>query len=262
MKVDYHNHTTFSRDGRSTMQAMCERALDLGLSEIAFTEHTEWVSGWGGFENLIPYWAEVQRLKPIYAKKGLRVLSGAEIGNPHWYPDEVDALLNEYPFDIVIGSVHWLYDEVNIHSSQLFNGRNVFEVYADYYSETKQMIEQAPVHFVAHFDRIFREGNHWGGNYNEERILPMLEPVWRALKTYNIGLELNTHYLDSTPTWAQNTGEMLKSYQQHGGEAVFINSDAHRDTDLFKNRTIAEKITLNAGLVIGEIHYQISGKWM
>ena len=42
--VDYHVHTSFSYDSEEDLNTMCEKAIELGLSEIAFTDHLDIVS--------------------------------------------------------------------------------------------------------------------------------------------------------------------------------------------------------------------------
>ena len=41
MKIphDYQMHSTFSEDGDDTLEAMCHRAIELGIPEIGFFEH-------------------------------------------------------------------------------------------------------------------------------------------------------------------------------------------------------------------------------
>src|SRR5690349_5282897 len=52
------------------------------------------------------YLASVQRCRDRFP--GLRILSGTELGEPHWHKDEVRALLGAGTFDRVLGSVHSL----------------------------------------------------------------------------------------------------------------------------------------------------------
>ncbi len=42
MYSDYHIHSTFSPDGKSTMEEMILRAIDLNLKEICFTDHVDY----------------------------------------------------------------------------------------------------------------------------------------------------------------------------------------------------------------------------
>ena len=39
--LDYHIHTTYSPDGQMSMETVCERAIEAGLKEIAFTDHID-----------------------------------------------------------------------------------------------------------------------------------------------------------------------------------------------------------------------------
>ena len=45
MNYDSHLHSINSRDGSSPVMTMCERAIALELSGIAFTDHVEIVNG-------------------------------------------------------------------------------------------------------------------------------------------------------------------------------------------------------------------------
>ena len=40
-KMDYHLHTHHSFDAKQTMDSLCRRAIELGVEEIAITEHIE-----------------------------------------------------------------------------------------------------------------------------------------------------------------------------------------------------------------------------
>ena len=82
--TDYHMHSTFSVDGQDSIEALCWRALALGFTEIAVTEHAEWHPRYhdGGL-NAAAYFEEVNRLRVEFAPRGLTLLSGIELGNPH-----------------------------------------------------------------------------------------------------------------------------------------------------------------------------------
>ena len=42
MYADYHIHSNFSPDGKSSMEEMILRAIDLNLKEICFTDHVDY----------------------------------------------------------------------------------------------------------------------------------------------------------------------------------------------------------------------------
>src|SRR5262249_24033708 len=88
------------------MEKSCERAIELGLPAIAFTDHAHFVKV---HEDQHPvdiqgYLDSVARCRAKYAV--LRILSGVELGEPHWFPDETAGVLAAGPLDRVLGSVH------------------------------------------------------------------------------------------------------------------------------------------------------------
>lgn len=108
----------------------CERAAAAGVTEIALTEHfhrftkgREVVEGWWADEPdddlrayIIHYFdhhatADLDRyVETVLAAKraGLPIVAGLEVD---YYPglmDKVGALLDGYPFDVLLGSIHWL----------------------------------------------------------------------------------------------------------------------------------------------------------
>ncbi len=42
MFYDYHMHSSFSTDGKSTMEEMVKKSIELGLEEICFTDHVDY----------------------------------------------------------------------------------------------------------------------------------------------------------------------------------------------------------------------------
>ena len=42
MYADYHIHTEFSDDSREPMEKQIEKAIELGLQEICFTDHVDY----------------------------------------------------------------------------------------------------------------------------------------------------------------------------------------------------------------------------
>ena len=133
--LDYHLHLWphSQRDAEATVEqvaAYCERAVDAGVSEIAITEHlfrfTQAKDLLGGFwdeldgdalrPGMAAYWdhharvdldAYVQVVQAVKAE-GLPVVLGLEVDYYAGRMDQVARLLADYPFDVLLGSVHWL----------------------------------------------------------------------------------------------------------------------------------------------------------
>ena len=133
--LDYHLHLWphTQSDAEATVEqvaAYCERAQAAGVTEIALTEHlfrfVQTDRLLHGFWDDLPgealrpgmaaYWAQHARVdldayvEVVQAVKaaGLPVVLGMEVD---YYPgrmDEVAGLLEGYPFDVLLGSVHWI----------------------------------------------------------------------------------------------------------------------------------------------------------
>ena len=91
---DNHVHSQFSWDALAgSMEATCERAVEIGLSALAFTEHADFVTLHKGQHSvdIVGYLDEIERCRAKF--KGVRILSGVELGEPHWFPKETAAVL-------------------------------------------------------------------------------------------------------------------------------------------------------------------------
>ncbi len=245
---DYHMHSTFSVDGQDTIEALGWRALALGLSEIAITEHAEWHPRGGGLFDVDAYFDEIARCRALFAPQGLTIHSGVELGNPHEHAREASALLAAYPFDVRIASLHWLYDH-NIHDAACFAGREPLDVYADYFAALGHMAADfSAIDVVAHFDRILWRGALLGATFAPRAIEGVVRDALATIAWRGLALELNTKLLNNVPTWRPALTSMLRWYRAEGGRRVVVNSDAHRVGQMGGNLELAAAVLSDAGL--------------
>jgi histidinol-phosphatase (PHP family) len=133
--LDYHLHLWphAQSDAEASVEQVasyCRRAAEAGVTEIALTEHlfrfTQARDLLGGFwddlrgDALGPamgdYWDHHARVdldsyvEVVLAAKtaGLPVVLGLEVDYYRDRMDQVAALLADYPFDVLLGSIHWL----------------------------------------------------------------------------------------------------------------------------------------------------------
>lgn len=247
--TDYHMHSTFSVDGQDTIEAMCWRALSLGLKEIAITEHAEWHPLWHGNElETDAYFDEINRLRAEFAPRGLMLHSGVELGNPHEFQSQATALVANYPFDVRIASLHWLYGK-NIHDASCFANREPTDVYADYFSALGHMAaEFSSIDVVAHFDRILWRGTLLGATFRPHSLEGVIREALATIAWRDLALELNTKFLNLSPGWRPALVTMLRWFREEGGQRVVVNSDAHRVGQMGVNMDLAQAILIEAGL--------------
>ncbi len=244
---DLHMHSTYSLDGNNTIAELCEQAIQVGIDPdrrhrprrmAAAREHQR--------PDFDRYFDEVRTCQARFAPRGLTLLSGLELGNPHEHRAEVDVLLASYNFDVVIGSMHWLAGQ-NIHYTRCFDGHDVYDVYARYFGEIAQIAATVECDIIAHFDRIFWPGTSRFGPPQIERIETPVRDAMRALAEHGRVLELNTRFLTHEPGWNDTLETVLRWYREAGGRWVAVNSDAHRTAEIGRNRTIAQQLIEAAG---------------
>ncbi len=184
--LDYHLHLWphGQRDRVPTVEevaAYCERAGAAGVGEIALTEHLfrfaqadALLGGWWDAEpdaalrsSMAAYWAEHARadLDAYVAcvqecqAAGLPVVLGLEVD---YYPgrmDRVAALLAGYPFDVLLGSVHWLgtwrFDDLDDGVSAVEWDRRSAEAVWDAYTRAiEELAATGTCDVLAHLDLV------------------------------------------------------------------------------------------------------------
>ena len=136
VSTDLHMHTSFSYDSSSDPERMIGESIDKGLQIICFTDHYDKDYFYNGCEavfSIEKYFNDMLELKERYADK-IKIKIGIELGlQPHLC--EVYSSLAEYPFDMIIGSVHCL-KGVDPYAGKLFKGKDDSEVYRLMFEET------------------------------------------------------------------------------------------------------------------------------
>jgi histidinol-phosphatase (PHP family) len=182
--LDYHLHLWphGQRAVQATVEdlaAYCAQAAEEGVTEIALTEHLfrfdqadALLGGWWDDDpdtrlraDAARYWREhVSADLDAYVdtcvaakQAGLPVIVGMEVD---YYPgrmDKVAALLDGYPFDVLLGSVHWIgawmFDDL---SSAIAMGewdvRTIDAVWDDYTRALEELAASGAVDVLAHPD--------------------------------------------------------------------------------------------------------------
>jgi histidinol-phosphatase (PHP family) len=224
---DYHMHSQFSEDGDDTLEAMCRRAIDLGIPEIGFSEHWDV----GPYETNQRYfkpeswYAELERLRGLFAGQ-LVIRAGIEIAEPHLYPQETVKVLQRAPFDYCIGSVHFVGKNF-IFNGEYFRTHTADEVYSSYFSEMERMVRTAEIDIVAHFDIAARTGKPIFG-YEPTRYEEKIRSTLKTCIERNLALDVNVSGLRKPSRNIMPDPLILQWYAEMGGQRLTLGSDAHR----------------------------------
>ncbi len=245
---DYHMHSNFSCDCKATMQEMCQAALDRGLPEIGFTEHYDLHPGedcrdWFRLE---PWAGSIDRVRAQFTGR-LAVRAGIEIGEPHIFQTEARAMVARYPFDYVLGSLHWVGPD-SIFDPSYFRNRPPDDAWGSFYLELERMTRAGGFDVLSHFDVPIRTAFQIYGAYDPCRYERLIRPVLQNCIDHGVALDVNTKGLD-TPAKALTPGlDILRWYVEMGGERVTFGSDAHRPVRVGDGIPEAIRVAKEAGL--------------
>jgi histidinol-phosphatase (PHP family) len=223
---DYHIHTTFSPDSPAGPEELCRRAIQLGIPEIGFSEHWD-VSPYEKDIRYLkpgPWYAEIERLRSLFANQ-LTLRAGIELSEPHLYPEDTTRILAQAPFDYVLGSVHYVGENL-MFSEAYFRSHTADEVYSSYFIELEKMVRVADLDIIAHFDIPARTAKPIFG-YEPARYEKSIRAILQVAIERGLALDVNVAGLRKPSQVISPDPLILGWYSKMGGERVTLGSDAH-----------------------------------
>lgn len=215
------------------MEASCRQALELGLPSIAFTEHADFVTV-HRTQRPLDVAGYLDCLERCRAKfPGLRIVAGVELGEPHWFRDEVGDLLKA-GFERVLASVHCvLAPEGPQDMSQGFEADDADAMVRRYFKEELDLAQsEVPFAAFAHLDYFKRYWPHDEVAYDEQRYEAEYRALLRELARREAVLEVNTTR-GADPLRGLCPGPVVIGWwREEGGRAVSFGSDAHEPSKI------------------------------
>ena len=226
---DMHMHSYFSGDSQANPIALAQKACDIGLAGICFTDHLDidYKESPGLFDLDIPaYKKEISLVKEQFSGK-LDIIWGIELGLQPYLAEKNKAVALENNFDFIIGSTHQLH-QIDIYFPAFYEGKNEDDCYLDYFEETLKNI-QSDVDFdvYGHLDYVIRYGPNKNKFYSYQKFADIIDEILRALISSGRGIELNMAGFKYGLGHAHPTMDTLKRYRELGGEIITIGSDGH-----------------------------------
>jgi histidinol-phosphatase (PHP family) len=244
------------------MRESCQRAVELGLRSITFTEHADFTP-WVVPDDIVGqlpthlrsrvrdglmvppaldvpgYLAEVRRCQPDFPQ--LSILTGVELSEPHWYPTEVEGLLRDSVFQQLIAAVHALpLDDGYWEVSVLMRRWTAPQVLRAYLAEVERMVSSpAPFTVLAHIDYPLR---YWPDptSFDPAEFEAEFRAVLSSAAATGRVLEVNTRL----PTCRA----LLRWWRDAGGTTVALGSDAHAATEVGRGFHAAAEVLRDHGL--------------
>jgi histidinol-phosphatase (PHP family) len=223
---DYHMHSNFSADSDASVRDMCGSAMQKGIPEIGLTEHYDLhPKERPVFYQPGAWWEEIERVRK--ALDGSLILrAGVEIGEPHRFPGEVQALIDQYPYDFIIGSLHYVGDDLMFDHKLLERG-GADGIMQPYFLELEEMTRSAKFDILGHLDVPVRNGKPIWGSYDPRRYETLIRAVLRNCIDRGISLDVNSGGLRRSANNLMPDLRILRWYCEMGGQRITIGSDAH-----------------------------------
>lgn len=163
MLTDYHMHLEVEGLKMSYLRRFVDQARATGIDEIGFSEHAYHFLEAAPLLERPEYVARRSQGLPIAdyielimaAKaEGLPVKLGIEMDYIPEREDDIRRLMASYPWDYVIGSVHWIGSWGIDLSAATWVDRDVTQAYADYFRLAEKAIRSKIFDIFAHPDLI------------------------------------------------------------------------------------------------------------
>jgi histidinol-phosphatase (PHP family) len=232
-RLDYHVHEKHSEDAKqASIKDMVKAAERVGVVELSFTTHYVPCGPSKGFgvgpENMSEYIDEIYDAKE---ETNVSLNVGLEVD---YFPEDerhVSEVLDEYPFDFVLGSVH-VVNGIDIASGRnigaFYDGGNVPEAAASYFRVWRRAIQSGlfdvmahPDYFKKHLQLIRPEPLRWA------ELEPEVYDSIEALKEYGVGFEVNTSCLRHGAGEFFPMREFIETAHSMGVRKVTVGSDSH-----------------------------------
>lgn len=242
--TDMHTHSTYSHDGRNTLQEMLETAQKMGAGFYGVSEHFDYGYDLSLFspaliealrkENAEEYFHGARHLQEDY-EGAMNVLVGAEFG----YSDEpavmrrYEELLKKYVPDFVINSVHGAGG--NDYAYGTFT-QDKATTYGEYLALVRRSLDAPyPYDIVGHIGYIARYVPFENVDFDLTEFGEQIDDVLQTIIRKDKILEINS----SSKQLKQRTIPALpiiQRYYELGGRKVSFGSDAHNRERIMEKR--------------------------
>lgn len=244
---DYHIHTNRCGHAIGSIEEYVIRAIEMGLREIAFTDHHPLFDVLRpeltmSIKELPKYIEEVISVNEMYPE--IDVLLGIEVDYIPGKEREIDLCLALYPYDIILGSVHfldgWAFDSP--YETNRYDGLDLKAFWSSYYGTLSDAVRTGLFDVVAHPDLAKKFGYRIDWESEKEMVHGLLS----EMKRKDMALEVNTAGLRWPSGEIYPSGRVLEMANSMG-ISITIGSDAHCPEDICRDFSTAASAIESAG---------------
>ena len=256
MLIDYHTHHERCGHAVGTLEDYIRRGIEIGLSQLGVSDHMPLLHVDPAayypemampMEELPRYVEEAFRLKDKYRGQ-IDVRVGLEGDYIEGWEEHIERIVTGYPWDYVIGSVHFLgeWDVSDFRQVHNWEEKDVFAVYTQYYDAVTKAAQTGLYDFLGHLDVIKRFGYKPGPELEQETIA-LERRALAAVKEAGIAIELNASGL-SKPCAEMFPSERILQAAIEMGIPLTVGSDAHDPQKLSEHLDQARALLYKLGV--------------
>jgi histidinol-phosphatase (PHP family) len=213
---------------------MCERAVDKGLRALAITDHCEIDKFFEQRYSSSVFHSYFETVKARSAFEGqLLVLIGLEIAQVSHNIYLSEKIVEKYPFDYILGSVHtprgFNEDIKEIDYTKL----DVYKFMNNYFDELTELAAWKGCDALAHITCPMRRiQGYYKIDFDYNKVSESLDRLLMAIIKNNKALEINTSGLRQDIGKFMPEEIIVRRFRELGGKYVTIGSDAHNIDDI------------------------------
>lgn len=168
MQIDYHTHHERCGHAVGRLEAYVKAALEKGIDQLGLSDHMPLLHV--DPQNYLPEMAMPMDELPVYVEecfalqqkyKGqIDIRVGLEGDYIEGQEEKIMKIIDMYPWDYVIGSVHFLgtWDITDYRQQKQWQGKHIYAVYEQYYDALQKAAKTGFYDFLGHIDVIKRFG--------------------------------------------------------------------------------------------------------
>jgi histidinol-phosphatase (PHP family) len=245
--ADYHMHTPLCRHATREPADYARRALELGLDEIGFSDHSPMprddFDDWRmRLDQLPDYLESVERARRQHP--GLTIKLALEVDFLPGQDDWVRELAARHPWDYLIGSVHYLAEAWDIDNPKKISHwrhRDVMEVWTAYFDRLTLAAESGLFDIIGHADLCKKFGFRPAAD-----CAPLYQRFLTAAARTGIAIELNTAGLRKDCREIYPSRAFLQLAHEAGVPITF-GSDAHAPEEVGADFDLALALAQSVG---------------
>jgi histidinol-phosphatase (PHP family) len=262
LPLDAHLHTNLSPDSDVPVDAYAALAAELGIAELAITDHVD-------FDPRDPAWEystfedrerTVREAAARWANRGVAIRFGVELTYNRTWEDDIRSHLVRHAYDFTIGSVHdWPGSPYRGGEAvaRWVARRSLAEIVEPYVTEVTAAARSGLFDAIGHLDVVKR--------YLLPHVTPgqlaavpeLFEPALKALVESGTALEINTSGLRQAVGETYPAPGLVARFRELGGTRLTAGSDAHREPAFAFGLDVGYGVAAAAGF--GELTFRRGG---